>query len=112
MAFFKAGSQKTSMAAISLSFVGFLMSGLEAVTGAQSLGVCNGRLGHDLPSEQEVVDFYKSNSIGRMRIYDPNQETLQAIRETNIELTLGVLIQTFKRLLMPQLQTIGSRPIY
>jgi hypothetical protein len=58
-------------------------------------------LGNDLPSEQEVVDFYKSNGIGRMRIYDPNQETLQAIRETNIELTLGVLIQTFKRLLMP-----------
>ncbi|KAL9334000.1 hypothetical protein Peur_074139 [Populus x canadensis] len=76
------------MVAISLSSVGFLMSGLEAVTGAQSLGACNGRLGNDLPSEQEVVDFYKSNGIGRLRIYDPNQETLQAIRETNIELTL------------------------
>lgn len=33
MAFFKAGSQKTITAAISLSSVGFLMSGLEAVTG-------------------------------------------------------------------------------
>jgi len=33
MAFFKAGSQKTIMAGISLSSVGFLMSGLEAVTG-------------------------------------------------------------------------------
>ena len=33
MAFFKAGSQKTIMAAISLLSVGFLMSGLEAVTG-------------------------------------------------------------------------------
>ena len=58
--------------------------------GAQAIGVCNGRIANNLPSEQEAVNLYTSNGIGKMRIYDPNQETLQALRGTNIELILGV----------------------
>ncbi|XP_059653173.1 glucan endo-1,3-beta-glucosidase-like [Cornus florida] len=58
--------------------------------GAQSIGVCNGQFGNNLPSAQETVDLYKSKGIGRMRIYYPDQATQQALRGSNIELILGV----------------------
>lgn len=57
---------------------------------AQSVGVCYGVNGDNLPSRQEVVDLYKSNGIGRMRIYYPDEEALQALKGSNIELILDV----------------------
>nr|KAJ0226735.1 hypothetical protein LSAT_V11C100031050 [Lactuca sativa] len=59
-------------------------------TQAQQIGVCNGRLGKNLPSEEETVNFYQRNGITRMRIYDPNPVTLRALQRTNIELILDV----------------------
>ncbi|KAG6409943.1 hypothetical protein SASPL_127985 [Salvia splendens] len=54
------------------------------------VGVCNGRLGNNLPSERDVVELYKANGIKRMRIYDPNSNTLAALRGSDIELILDV----------------------
>ena len=59
-------------------------------TGAQSVGVCYGANGNNLPNKQEVVNLYKSKGIGKMRIYHQDEGALQALRNSNIELILGV----------------------
>ncbi|CAN1793826.1 Glucan endo-1,3-beta-glucosidase, acidic isoform GL153 [Linum perenne] len=62
------------------------------VTMAQSphIGVCNGRAGNNLPPEADVVAFYKANGITKMRMYNADKLTLEALKGTNIEVILDV----------------------
>lgn len=71
------------------------------IAGAQPIGVCNGRYGNNLPSEEETVKLYNDNGIGRMRIYEPLPKTLEALRGTGIELILDVPNPTLESLQDP-----------
>ncbi|OIW05598.1 hypothetical protein TanjilG_23384 [Lupinus angustifolius] len=75
------------MSTIMLLLVGIL---LLAATGAQSVGVCYGNNGDNLPNAQDAVNLYKSNGIGKIRIYYPDEGILQALKGSNIEVILGV----------------------
>ncbi|CAO2832961.1 unnamed protein product [Amaranthus hypochondriacus] len=47
-------------------------------------------MGDNLPSKQDVVNLYQSNGIKAMRIYGPEQDTLQALQGTGIKIILDV----------------------
>ncbi|CAO2181773.1 unnamed protein product [Urochloa humidicola] len=59
-------------------------------TGVQSIGVCYGLVGNDLPPATDVVQLYKSRGIHNMRIYAPDHHVLHALRGSRIGLILGV----------------------
>ncbi|XP_075639101.1 glucan endo-1,3-beta-glucosidase, basic isoform-like [Castanea sativa] len=77
-----------SMISTIMLVLGLLMATL-GTTDAQ-VGVCYGMLGNNLPPPTEVVALYRQNNIQRMRLYDPNQVALRALRGSNIELMLGL----------------------
>ncbi|XP_060668452.1 glucan endo-1,3-beta-glucosidase isoform X2 [Ziziphus jujuba] len=104
MAFSSADVNKTNMASI-LLLLGLFISSLNISAGAQSIGVCNGRNGNNLPSEADAVQFFKDNGITRMRIYEPYQSTLQALKGSNIELTIGILNKNLQGLNDPAAAT-------
>lgn len=85
------------MAATNLLFIiAFVLLSLHP-TDAQ-IGVCYGRKGNNLPSPKEVVKMYNYYGIQAMRLYDPDQATLQALQSTWIQLMLGVLNEDIQNL--------------
>ncbi|KAJ0510652.1 putative glucan endo-1,3-beta-D-glucosidase [Helianthus annuus] len=78
-------------------------------TDAQSVGVCYGEFGSNLPSQQDVVNLYTTNGITRMRIYAPNPATLRALGETDIQLILDVPNGSLESLTDPNAATTWVR---
>ncbi|XP_062230894.1 glucan endo-1,3-beta-glucosidase GII-like [Phragmites australis] len=62
-----------------------------APTGVQSVGVCYGKIGDDLPSPRDVVQLYKSSGIKNMRIYFPDSQVMEALRGSGIGLIIAVV---------------------
>ncbi|KAI3443242.1 uncharacterized protein J3R85_000167 [Psidium guajava] len=54
------------------------------------IGVNYGMLGNNLPSPATVVQLYKKYNIGKMRLFDPNPNVLNALRGSGIDVTLGI----------------------
>lgn len=73
-----------------LLLLGVLSSTGVLLTGVESVGVCYGGNGNNLPTKQAVVNLYKSNGIGKIRLYYPDEGALQALRGSNIEVILAV----------------------
>ncbi|CAL5346871.1 unnamed protein product [Camellia sinensis] len=80
----------SSLMAASMLLLGLLFIQDFQITGVESVGVCYGMQGNNLPSPPQVISLYQSNNINSMRIYNPDQPTLQALRGSNIQLILGV----------------------
>ncbi|XP_074561660.1 glucan endo-1,3-beta-glucosidase-like [Curcuma longa] len=71
----------------SIALIFFLVTVPNSVHG---IGVCYGRHGNNLPLPSEVVALYRSNGITNMRIYSPDQDVLQALSGSNIQLIVGL----------------------
>ncbi|CAN6360845.1 unnamed protein product [Urochloa humidicola] len=78
-----AGQGVASVLAAAALLIGVLAS---IPTAVESIGVCYGTNGDDLPSAADVVQLYRSNGIDRMRIYSPNTTILEALRGSGIDL--------------------------
>ncbi|KAF7814784.1 putative glucan endo-1,3-beta-glucosidase GVI [Senna tora] len=67
-----------------------------------SFGVNYGRKGDNLPPPPEVISLYKRCGIQLLRLFDPTQDALDALRGSDLQVSLGVLNE--------DLQSISSSP--
>ncbi|KAL5055620.1 hypothetical protein RYX36_036302 [Vicia faba] len=63
---------------------------------AQTIGVCYGQVADNLPPKDQVIKLFETKNFGRMRIFNPDQATLEALRGSNIELVIGVANEDIK----------------
>uniref|UniRef100_A0A7N2M2U6 glucan endo-1,3-beta-D-glucosidase n=2 Tax=Quercus lobata TaxID=97700 RepID=A0A7N2M2U6_QUELO len=97
----KSYSTGKSPSAMSLMLLLVMLMASLDITAAK-IGVCYGTVGNNLPSPGEVIDMYKQYNFGRMRLYNQNQDALQALRGTKIELMLGVPNEELQRIASSQ----------
>ncbi|KDO53504.1 hypothetical protein CISIN_1g046781mg, partial [Citrus sinensis] len=71
-------------------FVVAAVDGNAEASNSNDIGFCYGKLENDLPSATDVINPYKKYSIGKIRLFDPNDAALNALRGSQIDVTLGV----------------------
>ncbi|GER37847.1 glucan endo-1 3-beta-glucosidas [Striga asiatica] len=81
-----------SLAAMAVALP-FLLIALSLDFAVAQIGIAYGRNGMGLPLPPRVVEILKQNNIRRVRIYDTDHPTLDALRGSGIEVTVGILNQ-------------------
>ncbi|KAJ4963550.1 hypothetical protein NE237_023489 [Protea cynaroides] len=54
------------------------------------IGICYGMQGNDLPDATQVVSLYKRSGFQKMRLFNPDRKALEALRGSQIQVTLDV----------------------
>ncbi|KAF8411825.1 hypothetical protein HHK36_004384 [Tetracentron sinense] len=60
------------------------------LTSGHLIGVCYGTQGDNLPSPTDVINLYKRSNIEMIRLFEPLAEVLEALRGSNLLVSLGV----------------------
>ncbi|TVU34718.1 hypothetical protein EJB05_16565 [Eragrostis curvula] len=77
--------------AASMLAVALLVGAFASIpTAVQSMGVCYGTQGNNLPPSSQVVQLYKSTGIDGIRVYSANKAILDALRDSG----RGVILDT------------------
>ncbi|KAK3008491.1 hypothetical protein RJ639_015102 [Escallonia herrerae] len=66
--------------------------------GVKGIGVNYGLLGDNLPPPDQVIALLKSKNIRKIRIFDPNQDVLNALHGSDISVILGVRNEDLRQL--------------
>nr|DAD43263.1 TPA_asm: hypothetical protein HUJ06_001493 [Nelumbo nucifera] len=66
--------------------------------GAEGIGVNYGLLADNIPPPESVVAFLKSKNIQKVRLFDPNQNVLTALRGSGLDVVIGVGNEDIERL--------------
>ncbi|PON55607.1 Glycoside hydrolase [Trema orientale] len=73
-----------------LSTICVISDRFDTVKAQMDIGVNYEMQGDNLPSATEVINLYKQNDKGKIRLFDPDQSTLRALRGSRISVTLDV----------------------
>ncbi|URE06871.1 Glycosyl hydrolases family 17 [Musa troglodytarum] len=69
-----------------------------ADAGGEGIGVNYGTKGNNLPTPEQVVGLYKSRNIGKLRLFDPNPNVLNALHGSGIQVIVGTVNGDVQRL--------------
>ncbi|XP_071700300.1 putative glucan endo-1,3-beta-glucosidase GVI [Rutidosis leptorrhynchoides] len=76
-----------------LSFINLcvLLVHLNILVDAGGIGLNYGLLGNNLPSPPQVIELVKSRNIEKIRLFNPDHNVLEALRNSRIQVVLGTL---------------------
>ncbi|KAJ6812411.1 putative glucan endo-1,3-beta-glucosidase GVI [Iris pallida] len=80
------------------AFVLLLLSFFVSLPGADAIGVNYGMMGNNLPTPEQVVSLYKSRNIANMRLFYPDSNVLNALKNSGLGVVLGTFTDDLQKL--------------